>query len=31
MDVEMLKVDQEQPRSHLFDEEEPPTRRAVGL
>jgi len=30
MDVEMLKVDQEQPKAHLFDEDEPPIRRAVG-
>jgi cell division inhibitor SepF len=32
MEIELLKVDQEQPRAHLFDEEEPPLRRAaVGM
>ncbi len=31
MDIELLKVDQEQPKAHLFDEDEPPMRRAAGL
>jgi len=30
MEVEQLKVDQEQPRAHLFDEDEPPLRRAAA-
>ena len=30
MEVELLKADQEQPRAHLFDEDGPPLRRAVG-
>jgi cell division inhibitor SepF len=31
MDIEMLKVDQEQPKAHLFAEDEPPLRRVSGL
>jgi hypothetical protein len=31
MDIELLKVDQEQPKAHLFDEDEPPLRRAAGM
>jgi cell division inhibitor SepF len=31
MDIETLKVDQEQPKAHLFDEDEPPLGRAASM